>query len=291
LDSKIKRSSKTSFPLLADGGIGTGLLPELPPGLNCVDLLNVQAPERVTGLHRAYLAAGAGLLTSNTFCCEPESLAGSGWETRLADLTRLGASLARQAAPAEVQIAGSLGPGWKQPRRGEISIRQLQARTRLQAEGLVQGGADLCWIETVQDPRQAEAAVTGCLEAMQMLGRQLPIAVLVSVSATGHEIGGQALSTVLRDLLSLPVQILGVNCSFGPQSVHQALHWLREHSSCALACCPNLGLPGQSVSQAGFVAEMMEIQARFQPEILGGCCGVGPAEISALYQALAQLES
>lgn len=270
---------------LGDGGVGTALLPFKPAGLACVDLLNRADPDAVLRMHRAYAVAGARLLTSNTFCCDADSLASSG--LRPAELACAGARLARQVADAfpGTRVAGSIGPGWRFPSRGEVAVETLIQGYTVWAEALLTGGADLLWIETVQDPLQAEAAVAGCRQALNNLGRQVPLALLLSLSADGNLIGGQALPAVLARLLPLRVDILGFNCSRGPAGLEIGLGWLRQYADCLVACFPNAGIDAQ-VEPTAFAAQMLELYRRFAPELMGGCCGTGPAHIAALAEAL-----
>ncbi|PKL75356.1 MAG: methionine synthase, partial [Candidatus Melainabacteria bacterium HGW-Melainabacteria-1] len=123
--------------LLKDGGIGTALAASLPPDLPVCDLLNVSQPEAVLAVHQAFYAAGARLLTSNTFCCDPDSLAGTAFAGQAEELCRLGAELARSAAGPGAQVAGSLGPGWRYPSKGEIGLSELSESYALRARGLL----------------------------------------------------------------------------------------------------------------------------------------------------------
>lgn len=266
---------------LGDGGLGTALWPGLRRDLPCVDLLNVFAPEQVRSMHRTYWAAGARLLRSNSFCCDPDSLAHTPWAAHYDTLAALGVRRLREALP-EALIAGALGPGWRLPGRGDVSFSELSALYRRRAAALQSAGADLFWIETVQDPLQAEAAVQACLTLPPE--RLLPIAVLVSPDADGQTIGKAPLATVLARLAALPIQILGVNCSWGPGACLPALDWLQQHSPHALAVYPNGGLPERPVPD--WPAAMLAIARRYRPRWIGGCCGVGPPEIARLQQLL-----
>lgn len=277
----LKPLTGTAELKLGDGALGTELLPWLRPDLPCVDLLNVFAPQRVQALHRAYWQAGARLLRSNSFCCDPDSLAGTPWAEHYDTLSRIAVQLLRAAVP-QALIAGVLGPGWRLPGRGQIASRELTLIYRRRAAALVAGGADIFWIETVQDPLQAEIAVQACM-ALQP-ARSLPVALLVSPDADGQTIGGAPLATVLQRLAALPLQLLGVNCSWGPAACLPALDWLRVHSPHALAVYPNGGLPAQPV--ADWPMALLDIQRLYQPAWLGGCCGVGPASIARLKQGL-----
>lgn len=270
--------------LLKDGGIGTALLSQKPPELAVCDLLNAYQPEAVLDMHWAFLDAGARLLTSNTFCCDEDSLAGTSWAGKGEALSRLGAELARSVAGQHTAVAGSLGPGWRRP--GEQSLDAIADSYAARARGLIAGGADWLWIETIRDPDRAEAAVAGCRRSLLESGRDLPIALLVSLD-DADTIGGAPAPDVLERLEALPVDLLGINCSQGPTSTHHALAYLTAHSSKSLACCPNAGSgPGHYASAQTFAAAMRFIQTAYAPAIIGGCCGAGPEHIRALGKAI-----
>lgn len=255
-----------------------------------VDLMNVLQPETVKAMHQAFYDAGARLLTTNTFCCDPDSLANTGYSAEA--LCLAGAELAREVAGQTAQVAGSLGPGWRYPSHEAVDERALRNSYAERARGLIQGGVDWLWIETVQDPLQAEIAVAGCQDALRELKRDVPIAVLISLTTPETLIGKQALSTVLERLNALPVSLMGVNCSGGPESVRQALGWLRIHSDKQLACLPNAGPgPGAYALPEAFAADMAALAETFKPDIIGGCCGTTPEHIQALAQMLKQDKS
>lgn len=162
-------SLKTKLPLLADGGIGTALLQVKTPELFVVDLMNVLQPDAVKAMHRAFYEAGARLLTTNTFCCDPDSLANTGYSSE--ELCQTGARLAREVAGKTAKVAGSLGPGWRYPSHDPVDEIALRTSYAERAKGLLLGGVDWLWIETVQDPLQAEIAVAGCQDALSELKR------------------------------------------------------------------------------------------------------------------------
>lgn len=278
-------------PKIKDGGIGTTLLAlttvnKEHPKLQCTDLLNLTQADQVIFMHQQFVTAGADLITSNTFCCDRDSLAGSGQEDHIQELSQRGAMLARQGAGPNSLILGSLGPGWKLPSRDKINIRDLERAYQERCLGLLKGGADILWIETVQDPRQAEAAISGALSAQTVLKQACPLAILITCSEDGLKTGPFSSLDVLKELNHLPVDILGINCSFRPQSLRIPLNWLREHSPKKLAACPNAGDPNQVLSPERFTSEMLSLWHDFQPEIIGGCCGVGPQYIQALNSGL-----
>jgi len=277
-------------PQIKDGGIGTTLL-TLKNGENsvyCTDLLNLEQPEQVKKVHQQFLDAGADLLTSNTFCCDQNSLKGSGYEGRLEIPSQKGAELARLIAGTQATVLGSLGPGWKSPSRQEVSFKSLENSYYQRSLGLLKGKVDILWIETVQDPLQAEAAVLGALRAQTQLQIKCPIAVLISGSQDGKNTGDFTTNDLLNELDKLPADILGVNCSFSPVSLQFPLNWLRENSTKKIAACPNAGLPQNRLNPIEFSQELITLWQNFQPDIIGGCCGVSPKHIQTLKQYLSK---
>ncbi len=243
--------------------------------------MNVLQPEAVSAMHQAFFAAGSRLLTTNTFCCDPDSLNGTGF--RAEQLCYAGATLAREVAGSQALVAGSLGPGWYFPYHDSVDQQALCLSYIERARGLLQGGVDWLWIETVQDPLQAEIAVKACQIALSELKLDVPIAINFSLTTTDSLIGRQSIESVCQRLNALPVQLLGVNCSLGPDSVDAALRWIRTQSNKQLACCPNAGSgPGEYLSPEDFAVALSDIANSYQPEIIGGCCGVTAAHIQAL---------
>lgn len=242
-------------------------------------------------MHKAYLAAGARLLTTNTFCCDADSLSASGVDQ--AELAWAGARLARQAVEAisgSALVAGSLGPGWYFPSRGEVAPARLQQSYARWASGLLAGGVDLLWLETVQDPLQAEAAVAGCRQALAASGRKVPIALLLSLRTPTRLLREQPLERVLRRLAGLKADIWGFNCGFGPAGLAPALGQLRSIIPEGLiACFPNAGPDSAHyLSPPAFAAELLALAAAVPIDLIGGCCGTGPAHIAALASELAR---
>ena len=195
-------------------------------------------------------------------------------------LSRRGAELARQIAGSDCLVAGSLGPGWKSPMRGEITKSELAERYYLRALGLLQGQVDYLWVETVYDPLQAEAAVKGCQKAISEMKSHVKLAVLSSKTITSSD---DELIHLLKELNQLPIDILGLNCSSGPQSMITGLEWLSStHISKSFACCPNAGTPDAYLKPDIFAQSMLDLNQNYNLPILGGCCGVGPEHIKEL---------
>ena len=160
-----------------------------------------------------------------------------------------------------------------------------------QAGGLIQGGADLIIIETAQDILEVKAAIFGVREAARLQGRRVPIQCSVSLLPNGGKmLLGTDISAVLATLESLEVDVIGLNCSTGPEDMRDAIRFLGETSSVPVHCIPNAGLPLQGPNGETIFPEEPEPLARVLGEfverygvsIVGGCCGTTPEHIRAI---------
>lgn len=255
-----------------------------------VEALNLTRPQTVQSLYRRFCEAGAQLLISNTFCCDPDSLnalcnsLSRPLSELRGELCRKGVQWARDAGP-QLYVGGSLGPGWKRPSRGEISLQELRDDYADWGKALLGAGVDALYLETVRDPLQAEAAVEGLLWAQSQLQIDCPIAVLVSPA--GRRIGDWQDTEVLDALLQLPIQALGVNCSDGPETLIPALDYLAEHSSLPLLCAANAGVQ-KTLSPQAYAAALKDLTVRFPLAEVRGCCGVGAEHLPVLYGELSR---
>jgi 5-methyltetrahydrofolate--homocysteine methyltransferase len=198
-------------------------------------------------------------------------------------------------------VAGSIGPtgflpASDDPTLGQITFRELAAVFAEQARGLVEGGADLIIVETAQDILEVKAAVFGTREAFRELGRAVPIQCSVSLLPQGGKmLLGTDISAVLATLESLEVDVIGLNCSTGPEDMRDAIRFLGETSPVPVHCIPNAGLPLQGPNGETIFPEQPEPLAavlgefvdRYGVSIVGGCCGTTPAHIEAIVERCA----
>ncbi|MEA2349441.1 MAG: 5-methyltetrahydrofolate--homocysteine methyltransferase, partial [Thermoleophilaceae bacterium] len=206
------------------------------------------------------------------------------------------AQIAREAAGEERFVAGSIGPtgmlpASDDPTLGDISFRKLVEIFTEQATGLVNGGADLIIIETAQDILEVKAAIFGAREAFRETGRTLPIQTSVSLLPQGGKmLLGTDIQAVLTTLAALDVQVIGLNCSTGPEDMRDAIRFLGENSPLPVHCIPNAGLPVQGPNGETIFPEkpeplantLQEFVERYGVTIVGGCCGTTPDHISEI---------
>ena len=291
-----------SFPLIiGDGACGTNLqnmtIPDSawPGREGCNELLNTSAPEIVRELHRSFVEAGAMLLETNTFGASRSVLAEYGLEDQVVPINHAAVQNARQAARDRdpVWVAGSIGPTTKLVSLGHIDRDTLAAAFHEQATALIEAGADVLIIETCQDLLQVKTAIVSAFEAMEGLGRDIPLMVSVTIEQTGTMLVGSDIAAVAATLAPFPLFSLGLNCATGPDAMLSHMRYLNHHWPKRISCIPNQGLPevqdGKTVYKLDpdtYAGRMREFVTELGVSIVGGCCGTTPAHTRALVKAL-----
>ncbi len=270
------------------------------PG-RCHEVLVLNRPDVIEGVHRSMIDAGAEVLETDTFQASRLKLSEWGLEDHTEEINIKAAEIARRAAGEHRFVAGSIGPtgflpASDDPTLGKITFPELVTVFAEQARGLITGGADLIVIETAQDILEVKAAVFGAREAFKETGRELPIQCSVSLLPNGGKmLLGTDISAVLATLEGLGVDIIGLNCSTGPEDMRDAVRFLGEFSSKPTHCIPNAGLPLQGPNGETIFPEQPEPLAavlgefveRYGLAIVGGCCGTTPDHIRALAERVA----
>jgi 5-methyltetrahydrofolate--homocysteine methyltransferase len=265
------------------------------PG-RCHEALVINRPDVIEGVHASMLDAGAEVLETDTFQASRLKLSEWGLEDHTQQINEQAARIARRAAGESRFVAGSIGPtgflpASDDPTLGQISFRELVAVFTEQAQGLVKGGVDLIIIETAQDILEVKAAVFGAREAFKLEDKRLPIQCSVSLLPQGGKmLLGTDIDAVLTTLEALHVDVIGLNCSTGPEDMRDAIRFLGEHCPVPVHCIPNAGLPLQGPNGETIFPEQPEPLAavlgefveRYGVSIVGGCCGTTPAHIEAI---------
>jgi methionine synthase I (cobalamin-dependent) len=278
--------------LIADGAMGSVLYETLGPQ-RCVDELNATRAEEVFRVHMAYLEAGAHILETNTFGANRNKLAAIGLEERVAELNHRGVKIAREAREAakhDVLIAGSIGPSGLLRQVRESPSENIRELFREQAEALEERGVDLFVLETFGDIEELVAAV----EAIRSFS-QLPIVAQLTYSEEGTTFSGTRPRDAWNALHTKGVQVVGANCSVGPQDHLRILQDLAQVAgSFPMSAMPNVGFPqraGDRVIYPKSSPEYFDLFAReavvLGARILGGCCGTTPEHIRAMARAVA----
>jgi len=286
-----------------DGGMGAtleqfDLTQEDYGGLagKCHEALVLNRPDVIENVHASMLEAGAEVVETDSFQGSRLKLEEWGLGEQTLEINRGAAEIARRAADPDRFVAGSIGPtgflpASTDPTLGNISFRRLVEVFAEQARGLVEGGADLIIIETAQDILEVKAAIFGAREAFAAADRRLPIMTSVSLLPQGGKmLLGTDVQAVLTTLTALDVDVIGLNCSTGPEDMRDAIRFLGERSPVPVHCIPNAGLPlqgpdGETIfpeEPAPLATTLGEFVERYGVGIVGGCCGTTPEHIAAI---------
>jgi 5-methyltetrahydrofolate--homocysteine methyltransferase len=304
--------------LIFDGAMGTSLQQQKLTAAHfggertngCNDYLVISYPEAVEKVHRSFLDVGVDVLETNTFRANRLTLRDYGLAERTLEINRAAAALARRLAD-EIStpeatgsrsrphfVAGSIGPSGKlpsadDPELSNITFDELVDIFREQTVGLIQGGVDLLLVETSQDILEVKAAVTGITRAFEETGVYLPVQAQVTLDTTGRMLLGTDISAALTILEGLVIDVIGLNCSTGPEHMREPIRYLGEHATLPVSCIPNAGLPlnvdGEAVyplEPEPFAAALVEFVEKNHISVVGGCCGTTPDHLKRLVELL-----
>ncbi len=289
--------------LVIDGAMGTMLQAHNPtaadfggPGLeNCNENLCDTHPEWITGVHRAYLEAGADIIETNSFQGSPIVLAEFKLEDKTHSLNVTAAQLARQAADefsttAKPRfVAGSLGPTTKSiTLRGDVTFKQLSDSYYAQAAGLIEGGVDILLIETGFDTRNVKAALLAVQRLERERGLRIPTMVSGTIERWGAMLAGQPVDAFYASVAHADLLSIGLNCATGPDLMTDHIRTLAQIASTRISCYPNAGLPNEEdkylETPESLAQQLEKFVAHGWLNIVGGCCGTTPAHIRAIAQ-------
>ena len=277
--------------LVFDGGMGTMLQAAGLSAGASPDVWNITNPDAVRAIHAAYLAAGADVITSNTFgSTQPRQKRGA---YKPAELASAGVRLVKEAISASGKTAyaaldvGPLGE-FLEP-LGDLTEEEATAYFREEIEAGVAAGADCILIETMS--ALDEALV--CVKAAKEFGAGLPVLCTLTYSPAGRLMNGETIETVVAALEEAGVDALGCNCGVGPEQLVSLLPRFTACTTKPLIMQPNAGLPeyrdGQTVYLVGAEAFAGEMAKLAQGGVwgLGGCCGTTPEHIARVSQIAA----
>lgn len=270
--------------VLFDGGMGTQLsargLAAVCPEMNLVNDF-----DKVVAIHADYAAAGATVLTTNTFGANAIKLGKHGLAARAAELNALGVKAARQAADAaggDVLVALDMGPtGELMSPFGELTFDRAYAAFREQADAGRAAGADLAIIETMSSLAEGKIAALAARDA------GLPFVLSFTFEASGRTLMGDTPECCAVTAEALGAELLATNCSGGPEQMLPIIQTYAASTSLPLLCQPNAGLPQVINGQTTFpyspeaMLEPMRALIAAGADAIGGCCGTTPAHISA----------
>jgi 5-methyltetrahydrofolate--homocysteine methyltransferase len=284
---------RTPGPILADGAMGTMLFDAGLCSGDSPERWNVERPDVIRDVHRAYRAAGSRILLTNTFGGNRFRLALHGLDTRVAELNEAAARLAGAVARSpgrEAVVAGDIGPsGGILAPLGDLERADAVKGFAEQAAALHAGGVDVFWIETMSALEEVEAALEGVAQAAP----GMPAVVTLSFDTHGHTMMGVSPAQAAKALGALGAAAIGGNCGLGPAEILPALAAMHAAAPDAvLVAKPNAGLPvledGRAVYR-GSPEEMADYARRLVAagvRVVGGCCGSAPAHLRAMAAAL-----
>jgi 5-methyltetrahydrofolate--homocysteine methyltransferase len=301
--------------LVFDGAMGTQLMAlELSAEdfggakyHGCNEALVLTRPDVIRSIHQAYLEAGADVVETDTFTASRLKLGEYGLGDRAAEINRDAARLAREACDTFSSarrprfVAGSMGPtgmliSSSDPSLSKITFEELAAIYGEQARYLVEGGADLLLLETMQDLLELKAAVAGIMREFAGGLRRVPVQAQPTLITEGRMLLGNDIRAICATLGALPVDVIGLNCSTGPAQMRDSVRYLSEMSDRFISVIPNAGLPlmgpkGETIypeTPEELAGELAQFVREFGVNVVGGCCGTTPAHITALRAALGE---
>ncbi|MDQ2680143.1 MAG: methionine synthase [Candidatus Eremiobacteraeota bacterium] len=276
--------------------------------LGCNEALVLTRPELIQKIHEDYLAAGADVVETDSFTASRLKLDEYGLGEKTPEINRNAAQLARAAcekfstAAQPRFVAGSMGPtgmliSSSDPSLSKISYEQLEDIYGEQARYLIEGGADLLLLETMQDILELKAAIAGILREFKNGVRRVPIQAQPTLITEGRMLLGTDILAICATLDALEVDVIGLNCSTGPAQMRDPIRYLTESSDKFVSVIPNAGLPlmgpkGETIypeTPSELATELASFVRDFGVNVIGGCCGSTPAHIRAICQAVAPL--
>jgi len=291
--SKLEDLLATKGALLADGATGTNLFEMGLISGDAPELWNADEPEKIRALHQSFVDAGSDIILTNTFGCNRHRLKLHNAQDRVRELNMAGVALAREVADTverEILIGGSIGPTGElfQP-LGALSYQEGVTAFKEQMAGLVEGGADILWAETMSAVEEMNAAA----EAAQDF--DLPLVITASFDTAGKTMMGLSpagLGDLQSQFACTPVAI-GSNCGVGASDLLAAILDITERYPDAIVVAKaNCGIPqirgdevvytGTPELMASYTHKALDAGAR----IIGGCCGTSPVHLAAMRAAL-----
>ncbi|MDG2319434.1 MAG: homocysteine S-methyltransferase family protein [Rhodospirillaceae bacterium] len=273
------------------------------------DILCLSQPDILLEIHKAYLAAGADILETNTFSSTTIAQADYGMEALAKEMNIESARIARQAsAEAEAEtpgrtcfVAGALGPTNRtasispdvnDPGKRNTSFDELRVSYHEAIEGLIEGGVDLILVETIFDTLNAKAALFAVEDVFEQVGERLPIMISGTITdQSGRTLSGQTAEAFWNSVRHVDPFTVGLNCALGAEQLRPYVAELARLSDTNLCAYPNAGLPNEFGEYDQTPEEMGELIGEWAKDglvnVVGGCCGTTPDHIHAIAEAIA----
>ena len=278
--------------IVFDGAMGTMLYAKGVFINQCYDELNLRAPDLIREVHRAYVKAGADVIETNTFGASRTKLTPYGLQTQVREINSAAARLAREEAGENVLVAGAVGPlGVRLEPFGPTSLDEARAIFAEQLQGLKDGGADVFLLETFSDLQEIEQGLLAARE----VNPSIPVIAQMTIGSDCLTPYGASVEDIAKSLDALGADIIGLNCSVGPQTILEAIEKMMKVTRRKLSAQPNAGMPrevsGRSMYMASpeYMATYAHHLVQAGAKIVGGCCGTTPEHISAIVEGIRPL--
>jgi len=297
--------------LIYDGAMGTNIQRYQPSAEDyggqategCNEYLVLTKPSIIEEIHSGFMEAGCDVLETDSFTGSRLKLDEYGLGALTHEINLTAAHIARRIAdrystPKQPRfVAGSIGPTGMLPSSDDpllsnITYQQLAKIFHEQAAALLEGGVDVLIVETSQDMLEVRAAITGIRRAMQQVGRSVPIQAQVSLDTSGRMLLGTDIAAVMTTLAALRVDVIGMNCSTGPDYMREPVRFLSENCPLPISTIPNAGIPLNVNGLAVYPTEpeamaeaLQEFITEFGVNIVGGCCGNSHEHLRAIVKA------
>lgn len=278
-------------PLITDGAWGTQLQTRGLPAGACPDLWNLEQPERVMQVARAYVDAGSQIVLTNTFGANAITLERHKLADKAAEINRAGARISKEAAGDRALVFASMGPTGVMLAMGDVEEDEVEAAFEQQAIALAEGGADALMVETMAELEEAEIAIRAAKKTGLIVGCTM---VFDTGPAADRTMMGTTIEQAVEGLVEAGADIIGSNCGAGFAPYNAIVERMTAATDKPVWLKPNAGKPqlvdGKTVFPATpeefaqFNLSLVERGAKF----VGGCCGTSPEYIAALARALAK---
>jgi len=284
-------------PILSDGAMGTLLHARGIAVEGCFDALNLNQPSLVAEVHRDYIEAGSQIIQANTFGANRFKLAQYGLAEKVAEINAAGVELARRVIAAsfkDVLIAGDAGPlGVRLAPFGRVQPEQAFAAFKEQVTALNAAGVDLIIFETFTDLYEIVEAV----KAAKLVNPDLPVLASMTFTRDNRTLLGDSPAKVARRIHEAGADVIGINCSGGPNQLLNLLRAMHEAvPEAAYSVMPNAGWPQQVEGRIMYPAGpeyFGEYALSFWREgacIIGGCCGTTPEHIASMAKTVKETD-
>jgi len=278
--------------LVCDGAMGTMLYSKGIFINRCFDELNLSQPALVLDIHREYVQAGADIIETNTFGANRFKLQPHGIEDKLYDINAQAAHIARRAAGDQVFVAGAIGPlGLPLEPYGNVTRAEAESAFVEQAQALAESGVDCLILETFSDINEILAGIKAVRNVCD-----LPIIAQMTFGDDGNTLMGALPAKVVDILSRAGADVVGANCSVGPQMMLEVIEHMAQSASIPISAQPNAGNPrimgGRYIylSSPEYHATYARHFIQKGASIVGGCCGTTPAHIRAIANAVRSIQ-